>query len=242
MKLSNPIEKDGLLEEILRICGTTSAVYSNYAMVSRLNNALDRYWFFASNAAPRGTFDDTNNTSLPVETQNLVAGTNAYKISSFTNEVLQISKLAILDDDGTEHDLVFEEFEELDDFYELYNTDTANRGIPQYWTKMGDYIYIRNCPNYSETSGLRAYISRELSKFNFTTFTVTQATPAVFSATGHGLVANDAIILETDGTLLTGLTADTIVYYVIAAGLTLNAFEVSLTIGGTAVNTTSTQS
>jgi hypothetical protein len=155
---------------------------------------------------------------------------------------LDILKLAVLDDDGVEHDLIREEFEDLDDFYELYNTDTDSRGLPTYWTKVGDYIYIRNCPDYSETSGLRAYVNREMSKFNFTTFTVTQATPAVFSATGHGLVANDAIILETDGTLLTGLTPDTVVYYVIAAGLTTSAFEVSLTIGGTAVNTTSTQS
>jgi len=244
MKLISPVEKDGLTDEILRICGTTSAVYSNYAMVTRLNNALDQYWFLASQSAPKGTFDDTNQTSLPVETQNLVSGTNAYKTSSFTNKVLQILKLSILTDDAVEEDLTREEFEDLDDFYELYSTDSADQGTPQYWTKMGDYIYIRPCPSYSETSGLRAYVNRELSKFAWVPFTVTIASPGVFTATAHGLSGLDGLIFETDGALPTGLTADTVVYYKITAGATTDAFEVSTSysLTGTAVNTTGSQS
>jgi hypothetical protein len=240
MKLYEPIFSDSIIDETLRICGlTTSAAYPNKSIIARVNAAMDKYWQLASNAAPKGTFDDENNTSLPVETQNIVSGTNYYKISSFTSNVYQILKLAVLDDNGIEHDLVREEFDNLNDFYETYTTDIT--GIPSRWIKMGDYIYLYPCPNYSETSGLRAYLNRELSKFNFVSFTVTQASPAVFTATGHGLAVNDALILETDGTLLTGLTADTVVYYVISAGLTADAFEVSTTIGGSAVNTTSTQ-
>lgn len=247
MKYSEVIYNSGLSEEINRLCGLTegavgNAFYSNKAKITRVNEALDRYWFLASESTRKGTFDDTNQTSLPVETQNLVAGTNYYKISSFTSKVLQILKLAILDDDAKEMDLVREDFDDLIDFNELYTTDTAERGIPQYWAKMGDYIYLRPCPDYSETSGLRAYINRELSKFLFTTFTVTIASPGVFSATAHGLAANDALIFETDGALPTGLTTDTTVYYVISAGLTADAFEVSTTIGGSAVNTSGSQS
>jgi hypothetical protein len=244
MKLYNPVENDGLIDEILRITGTTSAVYSLKAMVLRLNNALDKYWFLASSSSPKGTFDDTNNTSLPVETQNIVAGTNAYKISSFTNEVLQISKLAVLNDDGEEVDLIREDFDDLQSFYELYTTDSDQQGIPGYWTKMGDYIYIRACPNYSETSGLRAYVNRELSKFTWVPFTVTVATPGVFTATGHGLSGLDGLIFETDGALPTGLTADTVVYYKITAGATADAFQVSTaySLTGTAVNTSVSQS
>lgn len=73
------------------------------------------------------------------------------------------------------------------------------------------------------------------------TFTVTVATPGVFTATGHGLAAGDAVIFATTGALPTGLTAGTI-YYVISAGLTSDDFEVSATVGGSAINTTGTQS
>jgi microcystin-dependent protein len=72
-------------------------------------------------------------------------------------------------------------------------------------------------------------------------FTVTIATPAVFSSTSHGLVAGDKISLTTTGALPTGLAANTD-YYVISSGLTANAFEVSASRGGSAVNTTGSQS
>lgn len=73
------------------------------------------------------------------------------------------------------------------------------------------------------------------------TFTVTIASPAVFSKTGHGLVEGDRIHLTTTGGLPSGLAANTD-YFVIATGLTSDAFEVALTPGGAAVNTSGSQS
>lgn len=73
------------------------------------------------------------------------------------------------------------------------------------------------------------------------TFTVTVASPAVFTSTGHGFVANETVVFSTTGALPTGLTAGT-VYYIISAGLTSDTFEVSTSRGGSAVNTTGTQS
>jgi hypothetical protein len=67
---------------------------------------------------------------------------------------------------------------------------------------------------------------------------ISNATPAVFTKTSHGLVAGDAIVLSTSGGLPTGLTVGT-VYYVISAGLTADAFEVSASVGGAAINTSS---
>lgn len=73
------------------------------------------------------------------------------------------------------------------------------------------------------------------------TFTVTIATPAVFTKTAHGLVAGDKLSFTTTGSLPTGLATNTD-YYVIAAGLTTDAFEVSTSRGGSAVNTSGSQS
>lgn len=73
------------------------------------------------------------------------------------------------------------------------------------------------------------------------TFTVTIASPAVFTLNNHGLTAGTAIKFSTTGALPTGLTAGT-TYYVIAAGLTTNNFRVSTTVGGAAVNTSGAQS
>ena len=73
------------------------------------------------------------------------------------------------------------------------------------------------------------------------TFTVTIASPGVFSLTAHGFSVNTKLYFATTGALPTGLTAGT-AYYVITAGLTADAFRVSTSIGGTAVNTSGTQS
>lgn len=73
------------------------------------------------------------------------------------------------------------------------------------------------------------------------TITMTIASPAVVSHTGHGFVAGDAVVFTTSGALPTGITAGT-VYYVISAGLTANAYEVAATPGGAAINTSGSQS
>ncbi len=73
------------------------------------------------------------------------------------------------------------------------------------------------------------------------TFTVTIASPAVFTAVAHGLAINDSIQLSTDGALPTGLSTG-ITYYIISAGFTVDSFRVSTTRGGAAVNTSGTQS
>ncbi len=71
--------------------------------------------------------------------------------------------------------------------------------------------------------------------------TITIASPAVCTLTNHGLVAGDRLYFTTTGSLPTGLSANTI-YYVIAAGLTANNFEISATDGGSAINTSGGQS
>ena len=74
-----------------------------------------------------------------------------------------------------------------------------------------------------------------------TVVTISITTPAVVSLTAHGLYVGQPVTFETTSALPTGLTAGT-TYYVISAGLTANAFEISTSIGGSAVNTSGSQS
>lgn len=73
------------------------------------------------------------------------------------------------------------------------------------------------------------------------TCTMTIASPAVVSATAHGLTTGDGVVFHTSSALPTGVTAGTR-YFIIATGLTANAFEFSTTSGGAAVNTSGSQS
>lgn len=74
------------------------------------------------------------------------------------------------------------------------------------------------------------------------TFTVTIASPGVFTASSnHNLVAGDKLHFTTTGGLPSGLATNTD-YYVMSTGLTATNFEVALSPGGAAVVTTGSQS
>ncbi len=257
MKFNDLLTDDSIVGEINRICGSNATTYTNKAKAARLNAALDRYLHLAFESDGRWSFDDINNASPPLDTQNIVSGTNRYKFSAFTEKILSLIKLEILNSAGTGVVLIPETIDAMGgqsvgaasgvisggslscNFEDLYISPDS--GTPTHYLKYGDFIYLRPSPNYSKTAGLKAYFNRPASKFIFVIFTVTIASPGVFTATAHGLALNDTVIFNTDGALPTGLTADT-TYYVITAGLTADAFEVSTTQGGSAVNTSGSQS
>lgn len=72
------------------------------------------------------------------------------------------------------------------------------------------------------------------------TITVTIATPGVVSLASHALLANDSVVFSTTGALPTGITAGT--RYFVKTVLTSGTFTISTTSGGTAINTTGSQS
>lgn len=73
------------------------------------------------------------------------------------------------------------------------------------------------------------------------TVTMTIATPCVVTWTAHGRSIGDSLTFSTTGALATGITAGT-VYYIITTGFGADAFQISATRGGSAVNTSGTQS
>jgi hypothetical protein len=71
------------------------------------------------------------------------------------------------------------------------------------------------------------------------TFTVTIASPGVVTQTAHGKANGDKVSFDTTGALPTGLAVNT-VYFVINQAA--NTYQLSLTSGGAAINTSGTQS
>lgn len=71
--------------------------------------------------------------------------------------------------------------------------------------------------------------------------TISIATPAVVSWTGHGLSINSVLRFTTTGALPTGLAINTN-YYIISAGFGIDSFQISSSLGGAAINTSGSQS
>lgn len=79
----------------------------------------------------------------------------------------------------------------------------------------------------------------ELAASPAKTVTISIASPAVVASSGHALVADTPVVFSTTGALPTGLTAGT-TYYV--KNPTADAYQLSATVGGAAINTSGTQS
>lgn len=255
MNLSSSVNW-GLLENIDDSCGTTVINFPIKSKVAKINKALDWYFNLTKQNTNNWNSDDLNNTTPPIDTQNIASGTNRYKLSAFTEEIIEILKLEVDDGTGIAKSLVPETLDSFGNvvgnasgqisgvnsgsFDDLYVN--APSGIPTAYIKYGDFIYLNKKPNYNAISGLKAYFNRPASKFAFVSCQGEADDEKFTTTVDNGLVLNDTVIFEinTTGTLPTGLSADT-EYYVISAGLSHTApftFEVSATLGGSAVNIT----
>lgn len=116
---------------------------------------------------------------------------------------------------------------------------------------MVDWVaYTRVPVNYLKADGTavsRTTYSALFAKLVYSsTVTITIASPAVVSWTAHGLSVCDPVKFYTSGALPTGITAGTAgtggtVYYV-STVVNANSFQISTTCGGSAVNTSGSQS
>ena len=163
------------VSEILKICNCTVTNYPLNDITRRFNSALDWYFGLAFKSDGRWNFDDINETSPPIDEQNLVSGTNRYKFGTFTETVINLLRLEILTADAKGKTLIQETIQSLgvgdiapesgsiggineQSFHELYLSPAS--GTPTHYCKYGDFVYLRPSPNYAETDGLKAYFSR----------------------------------------------------------------------------------
>ena len=146
----------------------------------------------------------------------------------------------------------------LDTFYPTaWTTGDLSTGTatPKFDTSFHELVGLWVCFDWASEKSMKnatgfaskiATLEQELDRFyaarNYKIFSVTIASPGVFTAKNHGLRARDTVILTTSGALPTGLTADTVRYYVISAGLTNDTFRLATTLDGTAINTSVSQS
>jgi microcystin-dependent protein len=121
-------------------------------------------------------------------------------------------------------------------------TPLAGGAIPG---EIKDFAFNRVPSGWLECDGTAVSRSTYAALFaalvRSSTVTITIATPGVVSWTAHGLRAGDPVKFSTTGALPTGITGGT-TYYVISTGLTADSFRIATAPGGTAINTTGSQS
>jgi len=181
MQYNSHASQQDCVSEVLRIGKASLGKYPLVDITRRFNFALDQYHDLAFKANGKWSFDDINHSNPPIDTQNLVSGTNKYKISSFTEKLFIALKIEVLASNGNATPLILESFSDLDrqglSFNDAYSTSIT--GTPTHMMKLGDFIYLRPTPSYNLTGALKAYFDRPASYMTTSDTTKVPGVPSI---------------------------------------------------------------
>lgn len=164
MQYSGHATEQDHVSEIRKLSKSNTTTYPINDLTRRFNFALHRYFHLAFESDGRWKFDDANQTDVALETLNIVAGTNKYDMSTLTSELFQLFRIEFLDANSLPILGTPESLKELEDpFTTIYTTASDQRGTPDTYLKWGDFLYIRKCPNYSLSAGIKFFFNRKAS-------------------------------------------------------------------------------
>lgn len=197
----NDTTKQGICQEIDRLCDSNDTSYPRQAKTSRVNNALEELVGDIINADGTWQYDDTNYTTTPFGQGNLVSGQISY---SFASEYLQIEEISVLDLNGYYRKLTpFDSAEEGKTFEETFtitfsgSTYTAKDGLPTHYDIVGDTIILSNSPTATYatlTKGLKIKFKRTAQLFTVASDTSADTTEPGLPSTHHVILAYMASI------------------------------------------------
>lgn len=174
----NPSTTSGFCYEVDNICNSDSNSYPLAAKAQRATFARRRFLTLAFQADGRWSFDLLSQTTAPLESINLVSGTEKYALDTFTSEILKVLRVEILDSGSAGY--VLEQLVDDDVDYQSLPQFNSVSGRPTWYRLFGKYIYLYPKPSYNSTNGLSLYISRDDSAFASSDTTKTFGTPSLF--------------------------------------------------------------
>lgn len=165
---SDSTNKTGIVELIDDLLDTNETSYPIKKKTRDINLAYDEVMYLIFQTGGTWQWDDSNHTSYPILTTDIVSGQRDYSFvaDSAGNLILEIYKVMVADSTG-----LFREITPVDvpagapvNYYDGLNTD----GIPNTYDKLGSGIFLDPIPNYNYTGGLKIYVNREGMYFTST--------------------------------------------------------------------------
>lgn len=194
--------KQGICQEIDRLCDTNDTSYPRVAKTARVNQAMETIASLLIMHSGRWQWNDTNFSTNPVGVADLSTGVHEY---TFSNSFLMIEEVDILDLNGKFIRLKAIDPSELGgmSFEEYFNISyngtsyTAQSGMPTCYDKSERSIKFDLAPtaaNCTLTKGLRVRFKKTASLFTAVATTVDDTTEPGFASPFHVLVAYMASI------------------------------------------------
>ena len=170
--------KTGTVQEINDICNSDNNSYPIESKTRRVNAALDRFFTLAFDTAGLWPYDDTNWNTEPIQTINIVSGTQSYDLGTFTSEIINILRVELYNSAAATTANVLDRLKR-DSISDSLTSYTVS-GIPSQYDLIGQNIWLYPKPNYSCTNGLKIYMERNKSAFLYTDTTKVLPVPSIF--------------------------------------------------------------
>lgn len=167
----------GIVNDIYFLTKTNSSTYPIADITRNVNRWLDDFTTLAMESDNVWQFDDTNYTTYPIATRDLVVGQQDYQL---TTSQLQIERVEVRNADGdyilvdpidqVDVDVALSEYKETD-------------GFPTYYDVQANSIFLYPAPAASEvttTAGLKVYYKRQADYFDTTDTSTEPGIPAPF--------------------------------------------------------------
>lgn len=174
----NPGDGTGVVDEINDICQSDNSNYPLLSKARRVNAALDRFFTLAFAADGRWTWDDSNYDTAPIQSINLVSGTQSYNLDDFTSEIINVLRVEALNSASSK--LLLSRLDRTNVTGALTDYQSTS-GTPSEYDLVGEFIYLYPKPNYNSTNGLTLYIERNKSAFVSTDTTKVLGIPSIFN-------------------------------------------------------------
>jgi hypothetical protein len=183
LQFSDTTNKDGIVQKLQQACGLVSSSTNSYPLkqiTKDVNTALDNFFEIARLNAPKIKIDDTNHSSEPAYTFNLVSGTQryTYTVDASSNQITRVDRVDVVRADGSSKRLTFLNRETITE--EGIASYKADAGEPEEYYIDGEEIVLFPKPNYNATNGGKLFIERAGSYFTSTDTTKVAGIPNLF--------------------------------------------------------------
>jgi len=193
MNFYDGTNKNGICQEIDRLCDSTDTSYPRLDKTARVNSSMEELVAEILTADGLWQWDDTNQTDQPRGKGTLVEGQDQY---AFASEYLAISEIDVLDINGyyrrvrpldpTELELSW------DQTFGLDASGNPRKGFPLWYDKQGDSIRFAPAPSATTctlTNGLRVTFQRTAVLFTPTSGTSDDTMAPGLPSTHHKILA-----------------------------------------------------
>lgn len=169
MQFNSPTDGAGIVQDIYFNTNADGNSYPINDVTRNVNRAYDTVVAKIFEADGRWEFDDQNATDLPIATTQLITNQQDY---SFDSKFLIVSRVEVKDQNGnwtalspfSQSDIVrggipgYIPSQSLTDFL-------SQPGIPQYYDKLANSIFLYPKPSYTQDASLKVYFQRNINYF-----------------------------------------------------------------------------